>query len=68
MYIMLNQYQQYLKKLTDGCEQYERENSCIVFQSFFGEQYLNGYAAEMPQEEKEYRLTGLFLMKQQKQR
>lgn len=38
-----------------------RERIVTLFSKvFFGEQYLNGYAAEMPQEEKEYRLTGLF--------
>lgn len=38
-----------------------RERIVALFSKvFFGEQYLNGYVAEIPQEKKEYRLTGLF--------
>ena len=38
-----------------------RERIVALFSKvFFGEQYLNGYVSEIPQEKKEYRLTGLF--------
>ena len=38
-----------------------RERIVALFSKvFFGEQYLNGYVVEIPQEKKEYRLTGLF--------